>query len=172
MNKTNEQTMPQNEVERIVSAIQNAKYDFWLDGGWGVDALLENQTRKHKDLDICIRLIDAGMVRALLEQTGYAITKDESPTRLIMQDDNRHRIDLHLLSFDDEGNGTQNYRGGFNLYPANDLHSRGKVGKLRVGCLSPELQMKFREIYPPDDKSKHDARLLAHKFQLNIPAGF
>ena len=24
----------------------------WLDGGWGVDALLQTQTRAHKDVDI------------------------------------------------------------------------------------------------------------------------
>jgi len=28
--------------------------EIWLDGGWGVDALLGEQTRPHKDLDIVV----------------------------------------------------------------------------------------------------------------------
>jgi len=160
------------EVERIVSSIQSANYAFWLDGGWGVDALLEKQTREHKDLDICIKLVDSEQVRKLIEQAGYAVAEDESPTRLIMQDNGGRRVDLHLLSFDKEDNGEQNYKGGFNLYPANDLHSKGLVGKLKVDCLSPELQIKFREVYSPGEKSKHDVRMLADKFQLSVPDGF
>ena len=29
--------------------------EVWIDGGWGVDALLGEQTRPHKDLDIAIQ---------------------------------------------------------------------------------------------------------------------
>ncbi len=172
MDKTDKQIiMPQEEVEHIVSIIQNAKIDFWMDGGWGVDALLEKQTREHKDLDICINLVDTIKARALLEHIGYVVTKDESPARLIMNDNNRHRIDLHLLSFDSEGNGKQNYSGGFNMHPAKDLCSKGSVGKLKVDCLSPELQIKFRQYYTPDNKSRHDVKELANKFQLPLPDG-
>jgi len=28
--------------------------EIWLDGGWGVDALLGEQTRPHEDLDIVV----------------------------------------------------------------------------------------------------------------------
>jgi lincosamide nucleotidyltransferase A/C/D/E len=36
----------------------------WLDGGWGVDALLENQTRPHKDVDIVLAVAEAWFKRA------------------------------------------------------------------------------------------------------------
>jgi lincosamide nucleotidyltransferase A/C/D/E len=34
--------------------LEEAKVTVWVDGGWGVDALLGEQTRPHKDLDIAI----------------------------------------------------------------------------------------------------------------------
>ena len=30
----------------------------WVDGGWGIDALLNRQTRPHKDLDAFVQLDD------------------------------------------------------------------------------------------------------------------
>jgi len=163
--------MPQSEVERIASSIQAAKYDSWVDGGRGVDALLGKQTREHKDLDVCIKIVETNLIKMLLEQSGYAVAKDETPTRLVMKE-NGHRLDLHLLAFDAEGNGIQNYSGGFNFYPAQDLNSNGQIGNLEVRCLSPELQIKFRQTYNPNDKSRHDVKALANEFHLPIPEGF
>lgn len=37
----------------------------WLDGGWGIDALLQQQTRPHKDLDVLVQLADLGKMTAL-----------------------------------------------------------------------------------------------------------
>jgi lincosamide nucleotidyltransferase A/C/D/E len=42
----------------------------WVDGGWGVDALLGRQTRPHSDLDIALRHSDVPKLRALLEERG------------------------------------------------------------------------------------------------------
>jgi lincosamide nucleotidyltransferase A/C/D/E len=30
----------------------------WIDGGWGVDALLGEETRPHQDLDIIVQQVD------------------------------------------------------------------------------------------------------------------
>jgi lincosamide nucleotidyltransferase A/C/D/E len=30
----------------------------WIDGGWAVDALLQKQTREHRDLDIAVQRKD------------------------------------------------------------------------------------------------------------------
>jgi lincosamide nucleotidyltransferase A/C/D/E len=37
--------------------------EIWVDGGWGVDALLGEQTRPHKDLDIAIQQKDVPQLR-------------------------------------------------------------------------------------------------------------
>jgi len=45
--------------------------EIWIDGGWGVDALLGHQTRLHDDLDIALRHSDVPVLRKLLEARGY-----------------------------------------------------------------------------------------------------
>ena len=154
------QVMPPSEAERFLVCLVNSKLNFWLDGGWGVDALVGKQTRQHKDLDICISIADQLQAKASLEEIGYSISKDESPTRLIMTDENNQRIDIHLLSFDEKGNGIQKYSGGFHKYPAKDLKCVGRISSLAVNCLSPQLQTEFRKIYTPNEKSLHDSSQL------------
>ncbi|HSW78483.1 MAG TPA: hypothetical protein VLF88_00480, partial [Candidatus Babeliales bacterium] len=46
--------MPPQKVLQIYNLLDKEGVQIWLDGGWGVDALLERQTREHADLDIAI----------------------------------------------------------------------------------------------------------------------
>ncbi|TMK81175.1 MAG: hypothetical protein E6G47_04320 [Actinobacteria bacterium] len=46
--------MQSGDVTDILERLEHAGIDVWLNGGWGVDALLECQTREHQDLDITI----------------------------------------------------------------------------------------------------------------------
>src|SRR4051794_23051931 len=48
----------------------------WVDGGWGVDALLGEATREHRDLDLVVRRDDLDAVRAAL---GYEHDADALP---------------------------------------------------------------------------------------------
>jgi len=54
---------PQPEMEPsdligLLRLLDSASIDTWLDGGWGVDALLHEQTRPHKDMDVVVRVSD------------------------------------------------------------------------------------------------------------------
>lgn len=42
--------MPLDEVLNFCTQMEDANVRVWLDGGWGVDALLGGQTRDHSDL--------------------------------------------------------------------------------------------------------------------------
>jgi hypothetical protein len=42
------------DVLDFYKTMSDVGVDVWIDGGWGVDALLGKQTRQHKDLDIAI----------------------------------------------------------------------------------------------------------------------
>ena len=46
----------------------------WLIGGWGVDALLGQQTRPHKDLDVLVRRQDLPRLRQLCREHGFVRT--------------------------------------------------------------------------------------------------
>jgi lincosamide nucleotidyltransferase A/C/D/E len=48
-------TMTAADVVEILGWLRAASADVWLDGGWGVDALVGEQTREHKDLDLIVR---------------------------------------------------------------------------------------------------------------------
>jgi lincosamide nucleotidyltransferase A/C/D/E len=50
------------EVVRLLDAFEAAKVKAWLDGGWGVDALLGRQRRTHDDLDLVVELKDVATV--------------------------------------------------------------------------------------------------------------
>lgn len=43
----------------------------WLDGGWGVDALLGKQSRAHGDLDVALDHGDVARLRDLLTAREY-----------------------------------------------------------------------------------------------------
>jgi hypothetical protein len=48
-------TMTAADVVEILGWLRAASAEVWLDGGWGVDALVGEQTREHKDLDLIVR---------------------------------------------------------------------------------------------------------------------
>jgi hypothetical protein len=50
-----EPEMTQTALVELLRLFENAKIAVWLDGGWGVDALLQTQTRTHKDVDRAMR---------------------------------------------------------------------------------------------------------------------
>lgn len=54
------------QVIEVLDCLDAAEVTAWLDGGWGVDALVGSQTRPHSDLDLASRAPIARGVKALL----------------------------------------------------------------------------------------------------------
>lgn len=100
------------DVHDVIALIQGDGIPLWVDGGWGVDALVGWQTRDHGDLDLALRISDVPRVQRLLTGYGYEVFRDELPTRLELRDTRGHRVDLHPLTFDEAGNGRQELPGG------------------------------------------------------------
>ena len=44
--------MTSSALVELLQLLADAAVPVWLDGGWGIDALLERQTRSHRDVDI------------------------------------------------------------------------------------------------------------------------
>jgi hypothetical protein len=70
------------DVIRIHQSLSVNGIQVWLTGGWGIDALLGEQTRQHKDLDIqgkiagvAVRRITAEM--QVLCHTGYQLPPEQ-----------------------------------------------------------------------------------------------
>jgi lincosamide nucleotidyltransferase A/C/D/E len=166
--------MTSEDVVAVINLLQGAHCLVWIDGGWGVDALLGRQTRDHADLDLAIALSNVSIAQNLLIRLlGYAVSQDEMPTRLDLRDTRDHRIDFHPLVFDDDGNGRQHLPDGrWGVYPAEGLEGTGSINGLTIRCLTPELQLRFHLGYEPDDDDRHDVAMLCEHFGLAVPDAY
>ena len=90
----------------------------WLTGGWGIDALLGEQTRPHKDLDVIMLLDDVVRMGELLGRDGYRLKElwsenlwaidaygNKAATAFVLRDSKGRELDAHALRLDDLGNG-------------------------------------------------------------------
>src|SRR5438094_3109313 len=79
--------------------------DVWLDGGWGVDALLGRQTREHDDLDLVVELGHARRIIELFGGFGYSLVAGGPPKSFVMVDARGRQVDVHPVTFNSEGGG-------------------------------------------------------------------
>ena len=82
------------EAVEILDLLESVGAQPWVAGGWGVDALMERQTRMHRDLDVMVlakRLDDA---LAALRANGFQVTVDWLPVRVEL-DDGLRVVDVH-----------------------------------------------------------------------------
>src|SRR5204863_9081177 len=118
-----------------------AGVDWWIDGGWGVDALLGYETRPHDDLDFAVRLEDIERLPAIFPEFRRA-ENDEWPSAYVLRDERGRQLDLHPLEFDERGDGWQPQRGGPPArWPREGLAARGRIAGRDVRCTSPEFQV-------------------------------
>jgi lincosamide nucleotidyltransferase A/C/D/E len=146
----------------------------WLDGGWGVDALLGGQTRPHEDLDVAIEERDLPRLRALLEARGYReVPKtDSSPWNFVLGDDRGREVDLHVVVLDEAGNGRLGPPENGLSYPAAALTGNGTLRGTPVRCISPEWAVRFHSGYALAPKDFADVSALCARFRLALPADY
>jgi lincosamide nucleotidyltransferase A/C/D/E len=158
--------MTAKDVFEFVQLLDENHIDVYVDGGWGVDALLGEQTRTHADLDIAIQHKDAAKIRTLLEARGYReVPRDDSwECNFVMGDDHGHQIDIHSYTFDEKGNNTYGV-----AYPFDSLTGAGSVNGQPVKCISPEWMVKFHSGYKLDENDYRDVKALCRRFDIQLP---
>jgi len=120
--------MEEKDVIDLYCKLKNLDIKIWIDGGWGVDALLGKQTRFHKDLDIVIQPKDIPAFRKLLEAQGYNEIKLDivRPHNFVLADDCNHEIDVHVIAFNDKGDGIYGPVENGEVYPSASLKGKEK----------------------------------------------
>ncbi len=149
---------------RIVESIP-----LWIDGGWGVDALLKEQTRPHSDLDI---IIDEENLVALEEVlSAHAYKRDFHQEGLVFRSAVGLSIDVHGLYFNAQGYGIFRLPDGRVWpFPPSAFEGEGVIGDKNVKCLSPEAQVQCHgQGYPPTPKDLQDMEALQQKYQVVLP---
>jgi len=159
--------MTGNDVLEILNVLNAANIPVWIDGGWGIDALIGKQTREHDDLDVIVALEKVKDIIRALGNQGFAISTDELPTRFVLQDARDRQIDFHTVTFDAEGGGIQRqYDGSSFRYTPEGFNGKGHINGHAVQCLTAEIQAQCHYGYEHDEKDKHDLTLLQTYFGI------
>ena len=163
--------MEAEEVVRLLDLFERAGVDVWVDGGWGVDALLEEQTRAHDDLDLVARLADSQTIVHVLEEAGYEVVAGGAPKSFVAVTEDGRQVDVHPVVFDDaRGGGVYLMDDGREwVYPAGGFDGKGSVGGRTVRCLTPEVQVLVHDGYELEEKDYRELELLHERFGVELP---
>jgi lincosamide nucleotidyltransferase A/C/D/E len=152
--------MPLEQMLAVLDAVRSVGCRFWLEGGWGVDALAGHQTRPHRDVDIDIDAVFEDAVLTALRELRYGIETDWRPNRVELGAPGRGWVDVHPLVIDDEGNGRQAaLNGGWHEFPRS-FFTVGRLGDISVPCVSVEAQRLFHSGYELREADLHDLAVL------------
>lgn len=159
------------DVISLYKQLSNLGIKIWFDGGWGVDALLGKQTRPHEDLDIVIQQKDVPKLRKSLKAQDYKdIERDDtSAWNFVLGDSKGHLIDVHVITFDAEGNGLYGPLEKGVMYPAASLTGNGKVNGQSVKCISAEHMVKFHTGYKLKESDYKDVSALCEQLGIKYP---
>lgn len=159
------------EVLRVLDALEAADIGTWLEGGWGVDALVGRQTRWHRDVDVDIDAAQEAVAIDVLRSLGYEIWADHRPNRIEMIAHESGWVDLHPLLFYPDGSAQQpGVNGEFYDFPSR-YFTTGTLAGRRIGCFTIEAQQYFRTGYEQRPIDVHDLaqldQLAAHAPSVN-----
>jgi lincosamide nucleotidyltransferase A/C/D/E len=170
------------DVIEILAALESGHVQAWVAGGWGVDALLGEQTRGHEDLDLVFDATDERGARAALEELGFRRIEEEHelvphalmPNRIVMRDGPGRTVDLHGVDLRTWPRGWLERLAHEGRAPAapvdpEDRFARGSLDGRPVPCLSATLQLASRQVYEPTDSDRRDAALLCERYGLPLP---
>lgn len=138
----------------------------WINGGLGVDALLERETRSHSDLDIAMQEKDALKLREVLVRQGYHDVQEPDASRwdFVLCDNAGHEVDVHTFIWDAKGHVVEGIK-----YPDGSLTGVGKIGDHPVRCISPEHMVKFQSGYKLRNSDIQDVAALCERFNIEYP---
>jgi len=179
------------DVVELYSGLLARDVQLWVDGGWGIDALLERQTRSHKDFDAIVAFEDLPALSRFLSERGFALKviwlenrwapysellaligrehpAVEAATAFVLNDDSGRELDFHVVRFDEYGRGMPAWNSDF-VFPPEALAGLGIAGGTRVRCLSAETQMRTHTGYVLQESDVHDLRLLHDRFGIDYP---
>jgi lincosamide nucleotidyltransferase A/C/D/E len=143
------QGMDLGEVLRVLADLTGAGCSVRVAGGWGIDALVGQQTRVHRDLDLALDARNQAAALRALERRGYRVETDWRPVRVELLAEGRGWVDIHPVVFDATGHGRQADLGGGRFDYPPEAFDHGSLAGVRVPCLSLDQQLLFHTGYQP-----------------------
>jgi lincosamide nucleotidyltransferase A/C/D/E len=160
------------DVLALQAPVLRRGVEWCIVGGWGVDALLGEQTRPHKDLDVLVRLdqlrTTLDVLRAQDMQHAYSWEENlllNGPgdltglsTAFVMTDTDGREIDIHV--YEEGGSHIRPLWATHRVLTPPDLAAQGVIGGEPVTCMTPQRQLEFHRGYElPDAQQLDVARL-------------
>lgn len=174
--------MTANEVVKIHQDLEDLGIKIIIDGGWGVDALLGEQTRAHKDIDFLIELKDVEKTKKyFLDKDFEYSTEEENTWWHFMLEKGSTEIDIHVIELDESGNGIYGPKEHGAVFPAEALTGTGSINGIEVNCLSADYRIHCLTVdygiitrtgYELKNTDYIDVVALCNKFDIPIPAEF
>ena len=163
------------DVLEIIGLLTSAGVDVWVDGGWGIDALLGEQTRPHADLDVALPTRHWQLAQQALEARSFRLVRDDGPYNVVLMDPTGRLVDLH--AFDDTTtlmgvDGIERHGPDGLAYETGGFCGVGTIDGQQVACMSAEFQVRSHTGYEVDENDWHDVRHLHERFGLPIPADY
>lgn len=157
---------------RLLRHIDRHRLPVWLDGGWGIDALLCEQTREHDDVDLIATVADSPRLIAALGELGYELAAGETSMNFVLLDSVGRQVDVHPVTFNSRGDGIYRMENGEQwTYPAWAFAGEGTVGSCSVRCLTADAQVLCHNAadYQFDDDDYRDLFALHRRFGVAVP---
>lgn len=157
---------PASRVLEVLDLLAAAEVTAWVGGGWGVDALVGRQTRRHYDLDLVISDSDEQYrkLAELLRHEGFRPDEPEltpglpMPVRCAWHDDDGHTIEIMPVAL--HGPALSAVSAGGKVPDGASPFASGVIGGRPVPCLSAELQLALHQGYQLRDIDAADVGLL------------
>jgi lincosamide nucleotidyltransferase A/C/D/E len=163
-----EQEIEAEQVLALLELLNRAGVDVWVDGGWGVDALVGQQTRPHSDLDLVVSARSVAALRSILEREGFEISRDWLPTALSFRHRDGREVDLDPVKPTADGGGDQIQLDGVTRWHY-EPPAKGTIGRIEVQCCPVTTQLRAHLGYEPGSTDYADMRLLRDHLGAELP---
>jgi lincosamide nucleotidyltransferase A/C/D/E len=145
----------------------------WVVGGWGVDALLGRCTREHKDLDVLLVVSQHAQAWRLLHDHGFLLAYrweenvdvpgdlfpgEVQPTAYVVEDQSGRQVDVHVL--DDRRPDLLPLWSTDRTFISGALDAHGTIDRVRVRCMSAQMQLIAHEGYQLPEAHQADVEAL------------
>lgn len=143
--------MSASDVLPVIHALEAVGVEAYVIGGWGVDALVGRQTRRHRDLDLAMAEPALDDALRALASLGFShrfeqVVPEAPLPRSLTCVARGRRVDLHPLG------GTPE--------EASLTLASGTIAGRTVSCLSAETQLAHHRGYPSRIVDIHDVELV------------
>lgn len=158
-------------VETLHGILAGRGFPVVITGGWAVDGAAHRATRIHGDLDLLVprrqlaaarRYLSDGEFEELALGPGDRVSFELKREGL--------RVDLHPIEIRRDGSATEVLPdGSVFTYTPDEMDFQGLFYGLRLPCVSPEAQLRRRQLDRERDEERHDIRLLLRVVAGELP---